>query len=174
MSTKVKHGQYLFPVRDAVDNDKVTLIPVTKDFYVSANREICRRRKAMQRSGECRCPFKKLWKCDGDCERCRYHVTEDMPLALDAPTADSEDITLADTIADDAPLPEAIMEDKELLEALYSELDALDPEGRCICELLSRLSERDAAEEMGMSQSTFKRHWAKVKALLAERLCDFR
>ena len=165
MSIKVKKGQFLFPVRDAADNDKVTLIPVTNDFYTNAYRKICRRRKAMQRSGECRCPVKKLWKCDGDCERCRYHVTEDIPLSLDAPTAASEDITLADTIADDAPLPEAIMEDKELLEALYSELDVLDPEGRRICELLSWLSERDAADAMGMSRSSFKRHWAKVKAL---------
>lgn len=174
MSTKVKKGQFLFPVRDATDADKVTLIPVSKNFYLTANREINRKRKAMQRSGECRCPFKWLWKCDGDCERCRYHITEDVPLALDAPTADTEDITLANTIANDAPLPETIMEDKELLDALYNELDALDPEGRLICKLLSCLSERDAAEEMGMSRSTFKRHWAKIKALLAERLYDFR
>ena len=173
MSTKVKHGQYLFPVRDANDADKVTLVPVSKTFYVNACREISRRRKQLQRSGECCCPKKLLWKCDGDCERCRHYFPEE-PIYLDAPASEEEDITLLDTIADNSPLPEEIAVGRALLNALYKELDALAPEARRICELLSRLSEREAAEAMGMSRSTFKRHWAKVQALLANRLCDFR
>lgn len=82
--------------------------------------------------------------------------------------------TLADLEPADTVTPESIAIDKALLNALYSELDALDPRGRRICELLSRLSEREAADEMGMSRSTFKRHWAKVQAQLAKRLDDFR
>lgn len=173
MKIKVKQGQYLFPVRDAVDKDKVTLIPVTKEFYITANREISRKRKQLQRSGECCCPKKLLWKCDGDCERCRFSLAGEQPLCLDAPASEDENVSLMDTIADDSPLPEEIAEDKALMYALYRELDALAPEGRRICELLSRLSEREAAEEMDMSRSTFKRHWAKVQERLAKRLSDY-
>ena len=31
-------------------------------------------------------------------------------------------------------------------------------------------SEREAAEIMGMARSTFKRHWAKIRAVLQDRL----
>lgn len=173
MSTQVKQGQYLFPVRDAADNDKVTLVPVTKDFYVEANREISRKRKRLQRSGECCCPRKFLWKCDGDCDRCRYHTTND-PLCLDAPASEDENLSLMDTVADDSPLPEELVEDKALLEALLRVINSLDPKGRRTCELLSQMSERDAAEVMGLSRSAFKRYWAKLKKLLAERLAEYR
>lgn len=173
MSTQVKQSPYLYPVRDAVDNDKVKLVPVAKDFYIEASRKISRKRKKLQRSGECFCPKKYLWKCDGDCDRCRWHVKDDS-LILDAPCSEDACISLADTIVADAPLPEEVIEDKALLDALYRELAALDSKGRRTCELLSQMSEREAAEAMGLSRSSFKRYWAKLKVLLAERLGDYR
>lgn len=63
--------------------------------------------------------------------------------------------------------------DKELLDALYDELDRLDPEGKCICELLMYHSEREAADIMGMARSTFKRHWAKIQAELQDKLKNY-
>lgn len=174
MSTKVKQGQYLFPVRDAADNDKVTLIPVTKDFYITANREISRKRKQLQRNGECCCPKKYLWKCDGDCERCRWHITVEQPLCLDAPSSEDENIFLMDTIADDAPLPEDIIEDKALLAALFHELENLDDHSRKLCEIMPNMSEREAAAALGIPRNTLTYRWKKLKDTLADKLKDYR
>ena len=49
MSNTVKKSTFLFPVRDAVDADKVTLVPVSRDFYIKATREINSKRKRLQR-----------------------------------------------------------------------------------------------------------------------------
>lgn len=167
VGNRVKQGQYLFPVRDAVDSDKVTLIPVSKEFYTSAYREIGRKRKRLQRAGECRCPYKVLWKCDGDCERCRYHFPE-QPLSLDA--QDDEGISLGDTIADDKPLPEDIVADKELLEALLQELKDLDQHDRKMCAVMPVLSERQASALMNTPKTTLRRQWLQLATLLRNNL----
>ena len=83
---------------------------------------------------------------------------------------EDDDLTLGDTLADDAPTADSILMDEELLKALYDELDRLDPEGKRICALMMHHSEREAAEIMGMARSTFKRHWAKIRAVLQDRL----
>ena len=128
----------------------------------------------MRRHGQCVCPRRRLWACDADCAVCPYCKELGGNLSLDAPIDGEEEVALADTIADDSPSPEDIAADRALLEALWQELDALDPEGRRICGLLTQHSERQSAELMGMNRCTFHRHWEKVKALLAERLADFR
>ena len=136
--------------------------------------EIWRTQKRMQRSGCCVCPPRQLWACDADCAVCPYFKKQEETLPLDAPIDGEESLVVADTIPDNTQSPEEIAADRALLDALWRELDALDPEGRRICELLSGHSERQAAELMGMNRCTFHRHWEKVKALLAERLADYR
>ena len=79
-----------------------------------------------------------------------------------------------DTIADDAPLPEDVIADKELLVALFRELEKLDERSRRICELMSLVSEREAAKQLGIPRSTFKYQWAKIQAMLREKLKDYR
>ena len=86
---------------------------------------------------------------------------------------EDDDLTLGDTLADNAPTADSILMDQELLKALYDELDRLDPEGQRICELMMHHSEREAAEIMGMARSTFKRHWAKIRAVLQDKLKDY-
>ena len=174
MKNKVKQGQYLFPVRDAADNDKVTLVPVTKDFYVNAYREINRKRRHLQRSGKCCCPRKKLWKCDGDCERCRYHIPEQPLLHLDAPITGSEDISFGDTIEDDSPLPDDVITDKELLDALFRELAKLDKRSREMCEIMPTMSEREAAAKMDTPRNTLVYQWKMLKEKLRANLQDYR
>ena len=83
------------------------------------------------------------------------------------------DLTLGDTLRDDSPTLESIIIQKELLEALYEELDRLDPEGKRICELMMYHSERESAEILGMARSTFKRHWAKIRDELRDKLKDY-
>lgn len=122
MKNNAKKTPLRFPIRDAVDADKVTLVPVSEDFYMKAYREINRKRKRLQWSGACRCPRNKLWKCDGDCDRCCYHAPDPLLFHLHAPSGVDENIALIDIVADGGPLPEDIVADAELLSALLREL----------------------------------------------------
>ena len=164
--------QFYYPVRDAKDPYKVSLEPIPEHIYHQIMPDIWKIRKRMQRSGQCTCPQSKLWTCDSDCLICPYSAAG-REVSLSSPLDDAEDLTLEDTIANDDPTPESIAMDRALLDALHAELEALDPEGQRICELLGKHSEREAADLMGLSRSAFKRRWAKVKSGLADKLHDF-
>ena len=89
--------------------------------------------------------------------------------------SEEEGITLHETLADESQLIEAIVEDAVLLEELLQALEELDPEGKKMCRLIMEgCSERQAADVMNMARSTFKRHWDRVKEILAERLKDYK
>ncbi len=173
MSNKVNQGQYFYPVRDANDADKVTLIPVSKDFYLNFNREISRKRKRLQRSGECRCPRRMLWKCDGNCDYCRYYTPKE-PLSLDAPASDDSSISLADTVAADTPLPEDIVADRELLYALFHELEQLDDRSRRMCAVMPAVSEREASALLDTPKSSLRYQWSKLVEKLKKNLKKYR
>ena len=174
MSNTVKKSTFLFPVRDAADVDKVTLVPVSRNFYIKATREINSKRKRLQRCGACCCPRQFLWKCDGDCDRCCYRISDPALLHLDAPVTMDENLSLMDTIAGDAPRPEEIIADKELLDALIRELAQLDERERRMCALMSAVSEREAAKQMGMPRNTLAYQWAKLRDKLARNLNEYR
>ena len=174
MSNNVKKTTFLFPVRDAVDADKVTLVPVSRDFYIKATREINNKRKRLQRHGACCCPRNFMWKCDGNCDHCCYHIPDPLLLHLDAPVTTDENLSLMDTIADDAPRPEEIIADKELLDALIRELAQLDEREGRMCELMSAVSEREAAKQMGLPRNTLAYQWAKLREKLAKNLNEYR
>ena len=98
-----------------------------------------------------------------------------LSLDMEMGNSDDEGITLYETLADDAPLIESIVEDAALLEELLQALEELDPEGKKMCRLIMEgCSERQAADVMNMARSTFKRHWDRVKEILAERLKDYK
>ena len=166
-----KGVQRLYPLRDAEDPRKVTLIPISQELYCELYPPIWRTQKQMQRLGRCVCPRSKLWACDADCPICQYRTDGDL-ISLDTPAGTAEDLTVGDTLMDDAPSPESITIDRAMLELLYQELDELDPEGRRICGLLMDHSEREAAAALGMARSTFKRQWERTKTRLRERLKD--
>lgn len=174
MKNNDKKSTFLFPVRDAVDADKVTLVPVSKDFYVKAYREINSKRKRLQRCGACCCPQKKLWKCDGNCDLCRYRIPDPLLLHLHAPSGVDENIALIDIVADGGPLPEDIVADAELLSALLREVARLSARERRILELASTVSEREAAKQMGIPRNTFAYQWAQLRERLAQKLKDYR
>lgn len=166
-----QNNQYFYPIRDENDPYKVCLEPITEHLYRELMPDIWKTQKRMQRSGQCACPQSKLWTCDADCLICPYHAVG-RNVSLDTPLDDAEDLTIADTLANDDPPPESIAMDRALLDALHAELEALDPEGKRICELMMNHSEREAAYLMGISRSAFKRRWAKVKGCLADKLRD--
>lgn len=174
MPNNDKKSTFLFPIRDAVDADKVTLVPVPRDFYVKASREINSKRKRLQRCGACCCPRQFLWKCDGNCDLCRYRVQNPLLFHLHAPSGVDENIALIDIVADGGPLPEDIVADAELLSALLQELAQLDARERRMLELVSTVSEREAAKQMGIPRNTFAYQWAQLRERLAQKLKDYR
>ena len=174
MKNNDKKSTFLFPVRDTVDADKVMLVPVSRDFYIKATREINSKRKRLQRHGACCCPRNFMWKCDGNCDRCRYHIPDPSLLHLDAPVKMDENLSLMDTIEGDAPRPEDIITDKDLLDALIWELAQLDERERRMCALMSAVSEREAAKQMGMPRNTLAYQWAKLRDKLAKNLNEYR
>jgi len=150
-----------------------TPIEVSEEVYRAYYQPIWNTRYHAQKNGECRCTKAQLWKCDGVCPGCPFYAAG-KKVSIDTPIGGEDDeLTLGDTLADDAPSAESILMDKELLDALYDELNRLDPEGKRICELLMYHSEREAADIMGMARSTFKRHWAKIQAELQDKLKEY-
>nr|DAW08177.1 MAG TPA: RNA polymerase sigma factor [Caudoviricetes sp.] len=145
-------------------------IEVSEEVYRAYYRPIWNTRYHAQKNGECRCTKAQIWKCDGVCPGCPFYAAG-KKVSLDTTIGgEDDDLTLGDTLADDAPTADSILMDEELLKALYDELDRLDPEGKRICALMMHHSEREAAEIMGMARSTFKRHWAKIRPVLQDRL----
>lgn len=145
-------------------------IEVSEEVYRAYYRPIWNTRYHAQKNGECRCPKTQIWKCDGVCPGCPFYAAGKKVSLETAIGGEDDDLTLGDTLADDAPTADSILMDEELLKALYDELDRLDPEGKRICELMMHHSEREAAAIMDMARSTFKRHWAKIRAELQDRL----
>ena len=139
-------------------------IEVSEEVYRAYYRPIWNTRYHAQKNGECRCTKTQFWKCDGVCPGCPFYAAGKKVSIDTAIGGEDDDLTLGDTLADNAPTADSILMDQELLKALYEELDRLDPEGQRICELMMHHSEREAAEIMGMARSTFKRHWAEPTA----------
>ena len=163
------------------NNDKKYFIPVygtpievSEEVYRAYYQPIWNTRYHAQKNGECRCTKAQLWKCDGVCPGCPFYAAG-KKVSIDTPIGGEEDeLTLGDTLADDAPSAESILMDKELLDALYYELNRLDPDGRRICELIMQgKTEREIAADMGKRQSTINYQKNKVFSILREALKDF-
>ena len=165
--------KFYYPVRDPENPSRVSLVEVTEEFYRAVQPEIERVRKQKQRNSTCFCPKKKLWTCYIDCTICQYNAG-DNTISFDAPLKGTEGLTLRDTLVSDEPSPDDAAMDKALLEALYDELDRLDPDGKRMCELVAaNCTEREAAAILGVSKTTYRYRWAKLREKLAEKLKDY-
>ena len=152
-----------------------TWVEVTKEQYDAYYRDIWATRKRAQAHGQCMCPKCKLWMCDGDCHACEFKAAGDrISLDYTFEIKEGTETNLIDTLASNDAGFDSIMEEAELLDALYQRLQELDPDGRRMCELIMQgKSEREAAADMQMARSTFKRRWSAVKELLYEQLKDY-
>lgn len=74
-----------YPLRDAENPYKVSLVEITEAQYRALYPEIWATQKREQYHHRCMCPKKYIWKCDGNCDLCEYHAAGDM-LSLDVPT----------------------------------------------------------------------------------------
>ena len=140
-------------------------IPVTKEQHDAFYKEASRIRDKEQNHGRCVCPYRYIWKCDGDCIDCEYHRAGDT-LSLDVPTEDGSN-DLYNTVSDTAPTMEDVIADRSLLEQLFAKLRELDPDADLIIELLGNgLSDRKIAEALGRKQRTFADQMKKYRTEL--------
>ena len=68
-------------------------VPVTKTQHDSFYKEADRIRHKEQDHGRCMCPYRFIWKCDGDCIGCEYHAAGDIT-SLDQPLPDGNGANL--------------------------------------------------------------------------------
>lgn len=76
-----------YPLRDAENPYKVSLVEITEVQYRALYPEIWSTQKCEQYHHRCMCSKKYIWKCDGNCDLCEYHTTGET-LSLDVPTKD--------------------------------------------------------------------------------------
>ena len=150
-------------------------VSVSKVGYDNYYRDINTYRRRQQEHGRCVCPASKRYLCDMDCCSCRFHKGGD-EFSLDYTVTDESgnEKSWLEDLPDDRLSAQSVMEDRELLGALYKQLEALDPDGRLICELIMQgCSERAAAEKLGLPRNTYVYRRGKLLALLREALRDF-
>lgn len=139
-------------------------ISVTEEVYRAYKRPIWAEHKRKER--EMRCRDEKGNRCNRDCSKCDKQRTGSV-LSLDKFAEEGFDV--ADTV-DIAEL----VADKLLFEELYKSLEELDPENRRIMELFSiGKSEREIADDIGLSQKAINKRKTKLFAQLREHLKDF-
>ncbi len=85
-------------------------VPVTKEQHDSFYKESDRIRHKEQDHGRCMCPYRFIWKCDGDCIGCEYHAAGDIT-SLDQPLPDGNG-TLGDYIPDRSKPMEEVIADR--------------------------------------------------------------
>ncbi len=138
---------------------------VTKEQHDTFYKEADRIRHKEQNHGRCMCPYRFIWKCDGDCLDCEYHAAGDIS-SLDQPLSDGNG-TLGDYIPDRSKPMEKVIADRMLLEQLIARFRELDPDADRIIELLGdELSDRKIAEQLGRKQRTFADQMKKIRTEL--------
>lgn len=145
-----------YPLRDAENPYKVSLVEITEAQYRALYPEIWATQKREQYHHRCMCTKKYIWKCDGNCDLCEYHAAGDM-LSLDVPTEDGN-ANMYDTITDTAPTIEDVISDAILLEQLIAKFRELDPDADRIIQMRldnPKISDRKIAEALGRPQRTF-------------------
>ena len=170
---KTTKKEWLYPLRNPENPSMVELVPVSESFYRAVYPEIWR---IMQREiyhGRCGCPQKELWKCDADCQICKYHKTGDL-LSLDyeIDLGDGTKEAVGSTIIDDGPTPFELLCEKELREALHAEIEKLrDPDKAIAKSILRTNSYILTSSELKIPESTVGWRWReKICPELQKRL----
>ena len=120
-----------------------------------------------QDRGRCMCPYRFIWKCDGECLDCEYHAAGDIT-SLDQPLSDGNG-TLGDYIPDRSKPMEKVIADRMLLEQLFARLRELDPDADTIIQCWLddyKISDRAIAEKLGRKQRTFADQMKKIRTEL--------
>lgn len=162
-----KCKKYYYPLRDAENPYRVSLVEITETQYRALYPEIWATQKREQYHHRCMCPKKYIWKCDASCDLCEYHAAGDM-LSLDVPTEDGN-ANMYDTIPDTAPTIEDVISDTLLIEQLFIKLHELTPNADSIIKCWKedyKISDRAIAERLGIKQRTFADQMKKIRTEL--------
>lgn len=142
-------------------------ISVTKEQRDVFYKEADRIRHKEQDHGRCMCPYRFIWRCDGDCLDCEYHAAGDITF-LDQHLSDGNG-TLGDYMPDRSKSMEEIISDRMLLEQLFARLHELDPDADTIIQCWFddyKISDRAIAEKLGSKQRTFADQMKKIRTEL--------
>lgn len=149
-----KSKKRYYPLRDAENPYKVSLVEITETQYRALYPEIWATQKREQYHHRCMCPKRYIWKCDGNCDLCEYHAAGDI-LSLDMPSEDGN-ANMYDSIPNTAPTMQDVISDAIILEQLIVKFRELDPDADRIIEMLiDEKSDRAIAEQLGRKQRTF-------------------
>ena len=161
MQNSNKQKTYFIYVRSTGEK-----VPVTKAQHDSFYEEADRIHHKEQGRGRCMCPYRYVWKCDGDCIGCEYHVAGDI-LSLDVPNPDGSG-NVYDYLQDSRKPMDEIIAERMLLEQLFARLRELDPEADTIIQLWKDhpegISDQAIARKLGRSQKTFADQTKKYRA----------
>ena len=86
-TTENQSKKYYYPLRDAENPKKVSLIEITEEQYRALYPEIWATQSRERNHGRCVCPKKYNWKCDANCDLCEYRAMGDK-VYLDEPAPD--------------------------------------------------------------------------------------
>ena len=144
-------------------------VEVSEEVYRTYYQPIWSTWKYSKRHGTC---TGEDWKrCLGECIGCPHCHHLDDCISLDVIVDDSEQTTIADTIADPTPLIDAVLAESAALEELLATLAELDPDGRRIGELLLEgKSGREISRVLGIAHTTYLRRFSKLQEGLKKRL----
>ena len=142
-------------------------VPVTREQHNTFYKEADRIRHKEQDHGRCMCPYRFIWKCDGECFDCEYHAAGDIS-SLDQPLPDGNG-TIGDYVPDRSKAMEEVITDRMLLEQLFARFREFDPEADTIIQCWlddCKISDRAIAEKLGRKQRTFADQMKKIRTEL--------
>ena len=144
-------------------------VEVSEEVYRTYYQPIWKTWRYAKRHGTC---TGEDWKrCLGDCVGCPCCHHLDNCISLDVVVDDSDQTTIADTIADPDALVDAVLAESAALEELLTTLAELDPDGRRIGELLLEgKSGREISRVLGIAHTTYLRRFSKLQEGLKKRL----
>ncbi len=149
------------PMRNADNPHHVELMPVSEEVYAEITRETSRIRNKKQYHGQCACPRKYLWKCDGDCSLCEYSAAGDN-LSLDY-----ENDLHGEHFSDGCDIEEMVT-DQLMMRLILERLAELLPVALTIgkMKLDEELSERQCLEQLDLKRSTYRSQLERARKQL--------
>lgn len=163
--------KHYYPLRDAENPKKVTLIEITEEQYRALYPEIWATQSRERNHGRCICPKKYNWKCDANCDLCEYRAMGDK-VYLDEPSPDGS-TDWYNAIPDTESVVDEIVDDRILLAKFIERFRKLDPEADLIIEMLANdYSGRKIAEVLGRKQRTFADQMKRYRTEF-RRICGY-
>ncbi len=144
-------------------------IKVSEDVYRAYKQPAWAERKRREREKRCLISDGKgrTKRCMEDCSKCDRQRTGNV-LSLDKFVEDGYEVSGSIDVAE-------LVAEKLLLEELAAALDELEPQNKRIAELYGEgMSERQIADEVGLSQKTVNKRKAKIFEQLHQRLKNHR